>query len=84
MQNPIGLEAYAQDLIRRRLDEAARDALADQVQQRDSDSFNLARAARHYVADGLRAMALRLDPCVLSLEACASNCEPRLALVRSR
>ena len=63
MQNTMSLEILAQDLMRSRLREAAQDALADQLPR--SSLFEPARAARQHLANGLRALAGRLDPCVV-------------------
>jgi hypothetical protein len=74
MQNTMSLEIYAQDLIRSRLNEAAQDALADQLPH--ASLFEPAFAARQHLANGLLALAVRLDPCVV--------CEPNLVVVNPR
>ena len=63
MQNTMSMEILAQDLIRSRLQEAAQDALADSLPH--SSVFAPAVAARQHLANGLRALACRLDPCVV-------------------
>jgi hypothetical protein len=63
MQNTMSLEILAQDLIRSRLHQAAQDALADTLPR--SSIFAPALAARQHLANGLRALAGRLDPCVM-------------------
>jgi hypothetical protein len=64
MQNTMSMEILAHDLIRSRLQEAAQDALADQLPH--SSIFEPALAARQHLAYGLRALAGRLDPCMVS------------------
>ena len=74
MQNTMSMEMLAQDLIRSRLQEAAQDALADSL--RHSSVFAPALAARQHLANGIRALASRLDPCMVS--------EPNLVMVNPR
>jgi hypothetical protein len=74
MQNTMSLEILSQDLIRSRLHEAAQAALADQLPH--SSVFEPALAARQHLANGLRALASRLDPCMVS--------EPNLVMVNPR
>jgi hypothetical protein len=74
MQNTMSLEILAQDLMRSRLREAAQDALADKLPH--SSFFEPALAARQHLANGLRALAGRLDPCVV--------CEPNLVVANPR
>ena len=76
--SPI-LEDYARDIIQNRIHEAQRDALADLAKQRGIPYDPRARlvgraqqpfarpfaaAARDRLAEGLRFVARRLDPCV--------------------
>ena len=70
MQNSPALEVYARDIIRQRLHEAEQDALAAQLPRRHPRR-PAARARRH-LADGLRALAIRLDPSVLRERGVAS------------
>jgi hypothetical protein len=63
MQNPMSLELQARELMNSRLQEAARDALADALPQ--SSVLPPTVAARQLLASGLRALAARLDPCVV-------------------
>ena len=65
MHSPLALEAFAHDVIRARLDEAAHDALVNSL-PRSQSSARRAAAARQYVASSLRALACRLDPCVVA------------------
>ena len=74
MQNPMSLEALSRDLMRSRQQEAAQDALADMLPR--SSAFAPAAAARQQLASALRAMAVRLDPCVV--------CEPCLVVPQPR
>lgn len=76
MLNPMSVEQLGRDVVRRRLDEAARDALAAQL-PRSSASVPLA-PARHLLAFGLRALAFRLDPCL------TAEMPRRLAVSNSR
>jgi hypothetical protein len=64
MHSPLSLEVYASDLMRSRLQQAAQDALADQLPHTGPLSVRSAVVARHQLAHGLRALARRLDPCV--------------------
>jgi len=66
------MELLANEIVRRNLHEAAQRALAAQ-QPRASFSFRPDVAARQYLADGLRVLAERLDPCL--------GCEPGLIVV---
>jgi hypothetical protein len=68
------MELIARDLIRGRLEQAAQDALADMLPR--SSAFAPALAARQHLAIGLRALAGRLDPCVVS--------EPYLVVANQR
>jgi hypothetical protein len=66
MFSPLPLEAYAQDLLRDRLRQAAQDALAAQLPPAALGASPLSRldlATRSRVARGLLALASRLDPC---------------------
>ena len=74
MQSPFALEIYAQDMMRNRLHEAAQQALAAQLPH--SRTPRPDQAARLRLANGLRALAVRLDPCVLS--------DPALVVASSR
>ena len=74
MQNTMSLEILAQDLMRSRQHEAAQAALADQLPR--SSMFEPVLAARQHLANGLRAMAGRLDPCMVI--------EPNLVMVNPR
>jgi hypothetical protein len=70
------MELLANEIVRRNLHEAAQRALADQL-PRSSFSFRPDVTARQYLADGLRVLAERLDPCL--------SCEPSLiGVARSR
>jgi hypothetical protein len=75
MLDPLSLESIARDVIRARLDEAAHDALVDSLPQAATVSRPFV-AARQHLADGLRALASRLDPSIV--------CEPRLVIGTSR
>jgi hypothetical protein len=68
MLTPLALD-LARATIRDRLQQAARDALASQLRRtrspRPAARFGLARplvTPRHWLADGLRGLAARLDP----------------------
>jgi hypothetical protein len=70
MLTPLALE-HAHAVIRDRLQQAARDALADQLRPapaarpaRDGRRLLAVAAPRHWLALGLRGLASRLDPCV--------------------
>jgi len=76
MQNPFSLEVYVQDVIRSRLREAAEDAVAARVPRAPHRLPRPDLAARLRVANGLRALAIKLDPC--------SACEPALLTATSR
>jgi hypothetical protein len=69
------MEFLANEIVQRNLHEAAQRALADQL-PRTPSSFRPDVAARQLVADGLRAVAARLDPCL--------SCEPSLVVARPR
>ena len=72
----MSMELLANEIVRRNLHEAAQRALANQL-PRASYSFRPDVAARQYLADGLRVLAERLDPCL--------SCEPSMVVVaRSR
>jgi hypothetical protein len=62
----------AQDAVRERLRRAAHDALVQQAKAA-ATSPSTSRLARLWIANGLRAMAVRLDPSIC--------CEPSLAVV---
>ncbi len=68
----MSMELLANEIVRRNLREAAQRALAEQL-PRTSFSFRPDVAARQFVADGLRLIAARLDPCL--------SCEPSLVVV---
>ena len=68
----MSMELLANEIVRRNLREAAQRALAEQL-PRTSFSFRPDVAARQFVADGLRVLAERLDPCL--------SCEPSLVVV---
>jgi hypothetical protein len=74
MQSPLFLEAYAQDVMRERRNQAAHDALVAQLPRSPLHRPDL--AARLRLAAGLRALAVRLDPC--------AGVEPVLVAMRSR
>jgi hypothetical protein len=74
MQSPLYLEAYAQDVMRERRNQAANDALVAQLPRSPLPRPDL--AARLRLAAGLRALAVRLDPC--------AGVEPVLVAMRSR
>jgi hypothetical protein len=59
MQSPFSLEVYAQDVIRERRHYAAQATLAAQLPPRPRPDL----AARLRLANALRALAVRLDPC---------------------
>jgi len=69
------MELLANEIVRRNLHEAAQRALAGQL-PRTPFSFRPDVAARQLVADGLRAIAARLDPCL--------SCELSLVVARPR
>ncbi len=92
MLSPLSLDLAAQDIVRERLQQAARAALVNQLRASASDArhasvsevgFGWARALsvalgpRKRLADGLRALACRLDPAM----AC---CDPPLAVLKVR
>jgi hypothetical protein len=66
---PLLLEDYARSTIRDRLSQARHDALAAQARRRPSREQRalppFATAARLRLANGLRSLACRLDPCVV-------------------
>ncbi len=67
MLSPLSLELFANDVIRDRLDQAAQDALAAQLPHSPPfRSFRPDVAARQLLASGLRALATRLDPCLVA------------------
>ena len=68
----MSMELLANEIVRRNLHEAAQRALVEQL-PRTPFSFRPDVAARQFVADGLRAVAARLDPCL--------SCEPSLVVV---
>ena len=71
----MSMELLANEIVRRNLHEAAQRALAGQL-PRTPFSFRPDVAARQFVADGLRLIAARLDPCL--------SCEPSLVVARPR
>jgi hypothetical protein len=73
MQSPFALEVYAQDVIRDRIHDAAQASLVAQLPRAPRPRPDL--AARLRLANGLRALALRLDPC--------AACEPSLVIANS-
>ena len=73
MQSPFSLEVYAQDVIRDRIQYAAQATLAAQLPRAPRPRPDL--AARLRLANGLRALAIRLDPC--------SACEPSVVIATS-
>jgi hypothetical protein len=70
----MSIELLASDIARRHLQEAAQAALASQLPR--SSAFRPDVVARQYLANGLRALATRLDPCL--------TCDPSLVIARSR
>jgi len=74
----MSIELLAHDVVSRHLHEAAQTALASQLpRSRSSSSAVRAEvAARQLLANGLRALATRLDPCL--------GCEPSLIVARPR
>ncbi|HEV7663352.1 MAG TPA: hypothetical protein VGQ62_07440 [Chloroflexota bacterium] len=96
MQSPLVLEVYAAELIRSRLDEAARDALADHLRRAPNAQPTAAHTAAHTaaarplvlvrqtVADGLRALATRIDPCLVCLDAAVTGESNSVAISSSR
>ncbi len=72
----MSMELLANEIVRRNLHEAAQRALVDQL-PRSSLSFRPDVTVRQLLANGLRVLAERLDPCL--------SCEPSLVVVgRSR
>lgn len=69
MHNPLALD-YASDLVRERIQQAARDALADQL-ARQSPRPTLGLPVRPFLAAALRSVAARLDPS-LACEVCVA------------
>jgi hypothetical protein len=70
----MSIELLANDVVHRRLHEAAHEALIRQLPR--APTYRPDVAARQYLADGLRVIAARLDPCL--------SCEPSLVVARSR
>ena len=66
------MELLANEIVRRNLHEATQRALADQL-PRTPFSVRPDVAARQLLANGLRVLAARLDPCL--------SCEPSLIVV---
>jgi hypothetical protein len=64
----------ANDIAQRHLQQAAQDALARQLPRTSTVRPDV--AARQYLADGLRVLAARLDPCL--------SCEPSLIVASPR
>jgi hypothetical protein len=84
MYDPIALEALARDLVRSRIEQAAQDALARQLSPAEHSAISLASlisapadAARHSLAIGLRALAVRLDQPVSTVEPTLGAARPR-------
>jgi len=61
MNNIFSLELYADDVMHQRQQEAAQAALIAQLPHAAAPRLDL--AARLQLANGLRALAIRLDPC---------------------
>jgi hypothetical protein len=57
------MELLANEIVRRNLQQAAQDALADQLPR--APSFRPDVVARQYMAGALRGLATRLDPCLV-------------------
>jgi hypothetical protein len=62
MLSPLEFQALADHVIRERLDEAAREALAQRVPR--THHPRRTTAIRHRAATSLRALAFRLDPTI--------------------
>lgn len=89
MLSPLSLDLAAQDILRERLQQAARAALVNQLRASTSDARRAASASeirfawaralgpRQRLADGLRALACRLDPAT-------AGCDPPLAVLKVR
>ena len=101
MLSPLSLDLAAQDIVRERMQQAARAALVDQLRAAASDARRAASASdlrpraaaearfarahtlaasldpRQRLADGLRALACRLDPAI-------GCCDPPLAVLKVR
>jgi hypothetical protein len=72
--HPGALEDFVRDRLQRRREEVARDALARQLHTPTYHGY--AAALRRRAADGLRALACRLDPTIV--------CEPALRVALPR
>jgi len=70
----MSIELLANEIVRRHLQQAAHNALVDQLPRTAGRRPDV--VARQYLANGLRALATRLDPCLA--------CEPSLVVARSR
>jgi hypothetical protein len=85
MLSPLSLDLAAQEFVRERLRQASHQALVNELrassafQPRFAWARSLAAALgpRQRVADGLRALACRLDPTV-------ARCDPPLAVLKVR
>ena len=69
MHSPVLLEAMAHDVMRARLEEAQRDAVAALLPRGRGVQGWPISAIRQHAAASLRALAVRLDPCVARLDA---------------
>jgi hypothetical protein len=74
MLNPLSMELLANDIVQRHLQQAARDELMRQLPRTSIHRPDV--AARQLLADGLRVLAARLDPCL--------SCEPSLVVASPR
>ena len=72
----MSVELLASDIVRRNLQQAAQDALADQLPRSAALPSRIDVAVRHQLASGLRVLATRLDPAI--------DCEPSLVVARLR
>jgi hypothetical protein len=77
MMSPLSLEILAHDVIREHRHRAAQAALAAALPRSDSPRQRPDIAARQLAADGLRALARRLDPCVACREPQLATAGPR-------
>jgi hypothetical protein len=74
MLNPLSMELLANDIVQRHLQQAARDELTRQLPRTSTHRPDV--AARQHLADGLRVLAARLDPCL--------SCEPSIVVASPR
>ena len=74
MLNPLSIELLAHDIVQRNLQQAARDELLRQLPP--ASTLRPDVVARQHLADGLRVLAARLDPCL--------SCEPSLIVASPR